>query len=69
MIEEKLKEACNIVIGQLILLYEPLWELPGVRSVSHRHFVGGRYQCFISILDIDIVLVSSQCILVCHFCG
>jgi len=45
VIEEKLDEACNVVIGQLILLYEPLWELPRDRSISHRHIIAGLRHC------------------------
>jgi len=67
MIEEKLNEACNIVIGQLILLYEPLWELPRDRSVSHRHVVRGLCQCFVLMLHVNINYLADSTFFLQYF--
>ena len=40
-IEAKLNEACDIVVAELVLLYEPLWELPMDSFVSRQHIVKG----------------------------
>jgi len=44
----KLNEACDIVIAELVLLYEPLWESPRDSFLSRRHIIEGlRQHCCI----------------------
>jgi len=42
-IEAKLNEACDVVIAELMLLYEPLWESPRDSFVSRQHAVRGLF--------------------------
>ena len=40
-----MQDVCDLVVSEVRLLYEPLWQLPQIRSASHQRIIGGLWHC------------------------